>query len=121
MKNQLRIIGADWKRRQLPFASIEGLRPTPDRVRETLFNWLMSDVQNAQAMDICAGSGSLDVEALSRGAASVVIIDPDRTQAHFLIQNLKLLQVIKARAQLNKAPALQPLTCVQTQNHLVFP
>ncbi len=46
----------DWKRRQLPFASIEGLRPTPDRVRETLFNWLMWDVQNANILDICAGS-----------------------------------------------------------------
>ncbi len=45
MKNQLRIIGGEWKRRVLPFASIEGLRPTPDRVRETLFNWLMWDIQ----------------------------------------------------------------------------
>ncbi len=89
MKNQLRIIGGDWKRRQLPFASIEGLRPTPDRVRETLFNWLMWDVQNAQVLDICAGSGALAFEALSRGAASVVMIEPDRTQAQFLTQNLE--------------------------------
>ena len=83
MKNQLRIIGGDWKRRQLPFASIEGLRPTPDRVRETLFNWLMWEVQNAQVLDMCAGSGALAFEALSRGAASVVMIEPDRTQAQF--------------------------------------
>ncbi|MBP9787889.1 MAG: RsmD family RNA methyltransferase, partial [Acinetobacter sp.] len=48
MKNQLRIIGGEWKRRTLPFASIDGLRPTPDRVRETLFNWLMWDIQNTQ-------------------------------------------------------------------------
>ena len=52
MKNQLRIIGGDWKRRQLAFASIEGLRPTPDRVRETLFNWLMWDVQNLSLIHI---------------------------------------------------------------------
>ncbi|HDI5575922.1 TPA: RsmD family RNA methyltransferase, partial [Acinetobacter baumannii] len=57
MKNQLRIIGGEWKRRVLPFASIEGLRPTPDRVRETLFNWLMWDIQNAHVLDICTGSG----------------------------------------------------------------
>jgi 16S rRNA (guanine966-N2)-methyltransferase len=71
MKNQLRIIGGDWKRRQLHFASIEGLRPTPDRVRETLFNWLMWDVQNSNVLDICAGSGALAFEALSRGASKV--------------------------------------------------
>ncbi len=78
VKNQLRIIGGDWKRRQLPFASIEGLRPTPDRVRETLFNWLMWDVQKCPGrLDICAGSGALAFKALSRGAASVVMIEPD--------------------------------------------
>ena len=81
MKNQLRIIGGDWKRRQLPFASIEGLRPTPDRVRETLFNWLMWDVQNTNVLDICAGSGALAFEALSRGASKVVMIEPDRSHA----------------------------------------
>ncbi len=59
MKNQLRIIGGEWKRRQLAFASIEGLRPTPDRVRETLFNWLMWDVQNAKVLDF-----SVQVRAL---------------------------------------------------------
>lgn len=120
MKNQLRIIGGDWKRRQLPFASIEGLRPTPDRVRETLFNWLMWDVQNAQVLDICAGSGALAFEALSRGAASVVMIEPDRTQAQFLTQNLELLKVTKARAQLKVATAQQALPALQTQFDLVF-
>lgn len=84
MKNQLRIIGGKWKRRQLPFANIEGLRPTPDRVRETLFNWLMWDIQNAQVLDLCAGSGALGFEALSRGAANVVMIEPDVSQARFL-------------------------------------
>ncbi|RSS08270.1 16S rRNA (guanine(966)-N(2))-methyltransferase RsmD, partial [Acinetobacter baumannii] len=79
MKNQLRIIGGEWKRRVLPFASIEGLRPTPDRVRETLFNWLMWDIQNAHVLDICTGSGALGFEALSRGAASVYMIEPDKT------------------------------------------
>ena len=83
MKNQLRIIGGNWKRRQLPFASIEGLRPTPDRVRETLFNWLMWDIQNAQVLDLCAGSGALSFEALYCGASLVVMIEPDRTHVKF--------------------------------------
>ena len=120
MKNQLRIIGGDWKRRQLAFASIDGLRPTPDRVRETLFNWLMWDVQNAKVLDICAGSGALSFEALSRGATSVVMIEPDRTQAQFLSQNLELLQVTKARAQLKVTTAQQALQILKDQFDLVF-
>ena len=92
MKNQLRIIGGEWKRRSLPFASIEGLRPTPDRVRETLFNWLMWDIQNAQVLDLCSGSGALSFEALSRGAAKVVMIEPNPIQARFLKENIQLLK-----------------------------
>ena len=87
-KNQLRIIGGEWKRRILPFASVDGLRPTPDRVRETLFNWLMWDVQNAQVLDLCTGSGALSFEALSRGAAHVVMIEPNHSQAKFLKENM---------------------------------
>lgn len=93
MKNQLRIIGGEWKRRILPFAEIEGLRPTPDRVRETLFNWLMWDVQNTDVLDLCAGSGALGFEALSRGAASITMIEPNSQQAKFLKQNLALLKI----------------------------
>lgn len=92
MKNQLRIIGGEWKRRTLPFANIEGLRPTPDRVRETLFNWLMWDIQNTQVLDLCTGSGALAFEALSRGAAQVVMIEPNATQAGFLKENIQLLK-----------------------------
>ncbi|HCO08620.1 MAG TPA: 16S rRNA (guanine(966)-N(2))-methyltransferase RsmD, partial [Acinetobacter ursingii] len=91
MKNQLRIIGGEWKRRVLPFASINGLRPTPDRVRETLFNWLMWDIPNATVLDVCTGSGALAFEALSRGASSVLMIEPDSTQAKILKQNIQLL------------------------------
>lgn len=105
MKNQLRIIGGEWKRRVLPFASIEGLRPTPDRVRETLFNWLMWDIQNAQVLDLCSGSGALGFEALSRGAAQVVMIEPNTTQARYLKTTFsysKLKTVASLSAQLNK-------------------
>ena len=108
MKNQLRIIGGEWKRRQLSFASIEGLRPTPDRVRETLFNWLMWDIQNAVVLDVCTGSGALGFEALSRGAAKVIMIEPDRTQAKFLKENLQLLKAENCQLYSNTAQNVLP-------------
>lgn len=120
MKNQLRIIGGEWKRRQLPFANIDGLRPTPDRVRETLFNWLMWDVQNAKVLDLCTGSGALAFEALSRGAAQAVLIEPDRTQAKFLTDNLELLRVSKQQVQLKNMTAQQALLSLKEQFDLVF-
>ena len=120
MKNQLRIIGGEWKRRQLPFASIDGLRPTPDRVRETLFNWLMWDIQNANVLDVCAGSGALSFEALSRGASQVVMIEPDRTQAKFLTDNLQLLKITSQHAKLKIATAQQALPSLKDQFDLVF-
>lgn len=120
MKNQLRIIGGEWKRRQLSFASIDGLRPTPDRIRETLFNWLMWDVQNAQVLDLCTGSGALSFEALSRGAASVVMIEPDRSQAEFLKNNLEMLKVTSQRAKLKVSTAQQTLSTLKSQFDLVF-
>jgi 16S rRNA (guanine966-N2)-methyltransferase len=120
MKNQLRIIGGEWKRRQLAFASIDGLRPTPDRVRETLFNWLMWDIQNSSVLDLCAGSGALSFEALSRGASQVVIIEPNRTQAAFLTDNLQLLKVTSQHAKLKVATAQQVLPTLKEQFDLVF-
>lgn len=74
-KNQVRIIGGQWKRRLLPFPQIEGLRPTPDRVRETLFNWLGQDCTGMVCLDLFAGSGALGFEAASRNAARVVVVD----------------------------------------------
>lgn len=120
MKNQLRIIGGEWKRRQLAFATIDGLRPTPDRVRETLFNWLMWDIQNANVLDLCAGSGALSFEALSRGAKTVVMIEPNQTQARFLTENLELLQVSKQRAKLKIGTAQLTLATLKEQFNVVF-
>lgn len=97
MKNQLRIIGGEWKRRVLPFADIEGLRPTPDRIRETLFNWLMWDITQAHVLDLCAGSGALSFEALSRGAATVTLIEPNPKQIRFLKDNIQLLKASQAQ------------------------
>ena len=73
--SSLRIIGGQWKRRNLSFLTIEGLRPTPDRVRETLFNWLQFDIQGKRCLDAFAGSGALGAEALSRGASFCVFIE----------------------------------------------
>lgn len=90
--NQLRIIGGAWKRRIIRFESIEGLRPTPDRVRETLFNWLMWDVAGRRVLDLCAGSGALGLEALSRGAIHCTLIEPHKKQALQLQKTLSDLQ-----------------------------
>ena len=72
---QLRIIGGRWRGRKLRFKAAEGLRPTADRVRETLFNWLAGEVQEARCLDLFAGSGALGLEALSRGAESCCFVD----------------------------------------------
>lgn len=118
MKNQLRIIGGEYKRRQLPFASIEGLRPTPDRVRETLFNWLMWEIQGIKVLDVCAGSGALGFEALSRGAKHVVMIEPNHEQVKFLQQNLKLLNI--SHAQVIAQTAQHVLKNLNETFNLVF-
>jgi 16S rRNA (guanine966-N2)-methyltransferase len=73
----VRIIGGQWKRSKLPVADRPGLRPTPDRVRETLFNWLGQDLTAGACLDAFAGSGALGFEAASRGAAEVVLLERD--------------------------------------------
>ncbi len=73
--NRLRIIGGRWRGRRLEVAPVPGLRPTPDRVRETLFNWLRPYLPGARCLDLFAGSGALGFEALSRGAGAVVMVD----------------------------------------------
>jgi 16S rRNA (guanine966-N2)-methyltransferase len=73
----LRIIAGEWRGRRLRFPDVPAIRPTPDRVRETLFNWLGSRVQGRRGLDLFAGSGALGLEALSRGAASVEFIEQD--------------------------------------------
>jgi 16S rRNA (guanine966-N2)-methyltransferase len=75
--HEVRIIGGQWKRSKLPVADRPGLRPTPDRVRETLFNWLGQDLSGWRCLDAFAGSGALGFEAASRGAAEVVLIERD--------------------------------------------
>lgn len=112
MRNEIRIIAGSWRSRKLRFPPSEGLRPTPDRVRETLFNWLRDDIQGARCLDLFAGSGALGFEAASRGAARVVMVEADARVCAALQQNCALLsadqvRVVKARARdfLRESPA----------------
>jgi 16S rRNA (guanine966-N2)-methyltransferase len=90
--SQLRVIGGQWRSRKLVFPALAGLRPTPDRVRETLFNWLSPRIHGAHCLDLFAGSGALGIEALSRGAAHVVFVDNDAQATKTLRENLQALQ-----------------------------
>lgn len=76
-RNRVRLIGGAWRRRLLEFPSRPGLRPTPDRVRETVFNWLAPFLPGAVCLDLFAGSGAFGFEALSRGAARAVLVEQD--------------------------------------------
>ena len=90
--SQLRIIGGRWRGRKIAFPPVPGLRPTPDRVRETLFNWLAPDIRQARCLDLFAGSGALGLEALSRGASQVTFVDSHPQVIKQLQQNIALLQ-----------------------------
>jgi 16S rRNA (guanine966-N2)-methyltransferase len=85
---EVRIIGGQWKRSKLPVADKPGLRPTPDRVRETLFNWLGQDLTGWRCVDAFAGTGALGFEAASRGATEVRLVEQDPA----LVAQLKVLQ-----------------------------
>lgn len=83
----VRIISGRWRGRKLPVHDVEGLRPTTDRVKETVFNWLAQDIIDANCLDLFTGSGSLSFEALSRGARHVTMLELDRTAAQQLEKN----------------------------------
>lgn len=91
-RNELRIIGGAWRGRRVKFPDIAAIRPTPDRVRETLFNWLQHDVAGSRCLDLFAGSGALGLEALSRGAARVVFVDRERDVIEQLSATLNMLR-----------------------------
>lgn len=88
----IRLISGQWKGRKLPVREVEGLRPTTDRVKETLFNWLAAHIRDSRCLDLFAGSGSLGFEALSRYARHVTMVEMDRGAAQQLNKNLLTLQ-----------------------------
>jgi len=109
-QNRVRIIGGEWRRRWLRFPGVEGLRPTPDRVRETVFNWLGQDLTDLCCLDLFAGSGALGFEAASRGAREVVLLERDRRIAEALQANAQALQagtVVAASIEIVRSDALE--------------
>ncbi|MGI9274392.1 MAG: 16S rRNA (guanine(966)-N(2))-methyltransferase RsmD [Endozoicomonas sp.] len=94
---QLRIIAGEWRSRKLPVADLPGLRPTSDRVRETVFNWLAPYVPGAKVLDCFSGTGALSLEALSRGASEAVMLEMAATAANTLKSNLATLNAENAR------------------------
>lgn len=92
-KNSIRIIGGELRSRRVEFMDADGLRPTGDRIRETLFNWLQNDVAGATCLDLFAGSGALGFEALSRGAKLADLVESDRRVASAIRDNAARLQL----------------------------
>lgn len=103
---QVRIIGGRWRGTRLPIADVPGLRPSSDRVRETLFNWLAPVLPGARVLDLFAGTGALGLEALSRGAHGAVLVEADPRAAQALAAALARLQA-GAQARLVQADALR--------------
>ena len=89
---QLRIIAGEWRSRKLPVANVPGLRPTSDRVRETVFNWLAMMTSGARVLDVFSGTGALSMEALSRGASSATLLEKSPVVVRTLKSNLALLK-----------------------------
>ena len=94
---RLRIVAGNWRSRLLDIADVEGLRPTPERVRETLFNWLAPGLPGARCLDLFAGTGALGLEALSRGAESVDFVERSAVAARQLEENISILDAGGAR------------------------
>jgi 16S rRNA (guanine966-N2)-methyltransferase len=116
--NQVRIIGGQWRRRILHFPEVSGLRPTPDRVRETLFNWLGQRLDGMRCLDLFAGSGALGFEAASRGAIEVVMVERDRQAMAALKKNREMLGA--AQIELIPAEGLAWLAGARGQFDLIF-
>ena len=104
---RLRIVAGIWRSRLLDIADVDGLRPTPERVRETLFNWLSPKIVGARCLDLYAGTGALGLEALSRGAAESVFVEKSAKAASALRRNVAVLGADAAVVQ--RADALDYL------------
>lgn len=105
-QSQLRIIAGTWRSRRFTFTEQPGLRPTPDRVRETLFNWLSGELDGARCLDPFAGSGALTLESLSRGAAFALACDASRDVVATLREHLQVLECDHAEIRQQDAMAL---------------
>jgi len=121
--NQLRIIGGEWRGRKLRFPDVPNLRPTPDRVRETVFNWLAPMIHGARCLDLFAGSGALGLEALSRGAGFSTFVDSHKKATAALKSHLDLLKAnghSNDRAEVIQMDGVKFLKTEATHYDLVF-
>jgi 16S rRNA (guanine966-N2)-methyltransferase len=118
-QSQLRIIGGRWRGRKLTFTPAEGLRPTTDRIRETLFNWLAPYIHGARCADLFSGSGALGLEALSRGAASCDFVDTSGATLAQVTAHLATLDAVSC-AQCHTSTALEFLQARHEPYDLVF-
>jgi 16S rRNA (guanine966-N2)-methyltransferase len=118
-RSEVRLIGGQWKRSKLPVADAPGLRPTPDRVRETLFNWLGQDLSGWRCLDAFAGSGALGFEAASRGADQVVLLERDRRLAASLNDSKLRLKAEQLRIEATDAMTWMA-RCAPASFELVF-
>ena len=116
--SKLRIVGGVWRSRVLRFVEAEGWRPTPGRVRETLFNWLGQELHGLKCLDLFAGSGALGFEAASRGAASVVMVESNAAAQRALLENIKLLNATQIEA--HRGDALGFLVNNQQKFDVIF-
>jgi 16S rRNA (guanine(966)-N(2))-methyltransferase RsmD len=117
-QNQVRINAGVWRSRLLKFPDAEGLRPTPERVRQTVFNWLGQEMTGKTCLDLFAGTGAFGFEALSRNAREVVMVERSRTAYQSLVQNKTLLMA--EHAQILHQDAMQYLLQTQQQFDVIF-
>lgn len=115
----LRIIGGRWRSRLIDFEPEEGIRPTPDRVRQTLFDWLAPSIQGATCLDLFAGSGAIGLEALSRGAGAVTFVERNHSVARHIEHALQVLQEDE-EAEVIECDALDFLARTNGQYDAVF-
>ncbi|AAO91390.1 16S rRNA (guanine(966)-N(2))-methyltransferase RsmD [Coxiella burnetii] len=119
MGGKLRIIGGKWRSRKIDFPDLPDLRPTTDRIRETLFNWLAPYIVDANCLDLFAGSGALGFEALSRGAAQVTFVDHSRYVVDKLRKNVEILQATNAQVLCGDFTSVIPFLTTTSYN-IVF-
>ncbi len=123
---EIRLIGGHWKRIKLKVADKPGLRPTPDRVRETLFNWLGQDLRGMRCVDVFAGTGALGFEAASRGAAEVVLVEQDSAlvaQLHKVREQLLALELpepVKQTMAVQRGEGVATLRALAPASHNVI-
>lgn len=116
LKQQLRIIGGKWRGRTIRFPDLPTIRPTPDRVRETLFNWLQHHIQGACCLDLFAGSGALGFEALSRGAAQVTMVDQSARVIEHLRSCCQHFKIPRVSLKIPRSPPASRPLCQRGQS-----